>query len=178
MRRSLVLIAVLTVSLAACSSSSKSGDATTTSRPTAAATTTTTAPALSTTSAPSTTIPTVVTESAFVDSVDGRAHTITIDPMEFLTGPAATAAFHQANPGAAEGPPNDYFIVNPNKDHVVMPLASTTRVQLVLVNGTPENPPVDSTLAALSTYSGLGHSPFWITIDHGQVTEVMEQFVP
>jgi hypothetical protein len=56
--------------------------------------------------------------------------------------------------------------------------ALTARVQLVRVNATVENPPPDATLTQLSTYSGLGHAPFWITIERGQVTEIIEQFVP
>src|SRR5262249_52007858 len=103
--RRLILLAFLPVLAVACSSSSKP----------AASSPTTTAP---TTTAPATTTP--VTQSpgparlsAFVLSVDPTHHTITIDPMQFLTGPAATAAYHKANPHAPPGgPDNDYYIVN------------------------------------------------------------------
>jgi hypothetical protein len=80
--------------------------------------------------------------SAFIDSVDLAAHTITIDPMSFLTGAAAISAFKQANPSAKEGPPNDYYIVNPTKDHDVLPLSPTAVVRLVDVDGGPHTNPV------------------------------------
>ena len=184
MRRALVLVALVSVSLAACSSSAKSGKPASSTTTSAVVTTTTvpltTSSAAATTipPAPSTTLATAVKESAFVDSVDVAAHTITIDPMEFLTGQAATTEYHKANPGATGGPPNDYFIVNPTKDHVVLPLEPTAPVQLVLVNGVAQNPPVNATQAELATYSGLARAPFWITIERGQVAAVIEQFVP
>lgn len=98
--------------------------------------------------------------------------------MQFLTGPAAVTAFKKANPTAVEGPPNDYFIVNPTKDHVVLPLTSTAKVELVVINGVPHTTPVAVPQAQLATYAQLETAPFWITVANGNVTLVMEQFVP
>jgi hypothetical protein len=190
MRRALSFIAIISVGLAACGSSAKSNSQPTTTT-TAVTTTTvssagTTVPLTSNSSAattvppaPSTTIATVIKESAYIDSVDLAAHTITLDPMEFLTGPAATVEYHKANPSAPPGgPDNDYFIVNPTKDHVVMPLDPKAIVQLVIINGVPHTTPVAVPQAKLATYTQLTVAPFWITIERGTVTVVMEQFVP
>lgn len=186
MRRAVLFITIVSVSLAACSSSSKPATPATTtttasiSSTTAPVASSTTAPAPNTTIPPATTtsIPTVLKESAYIDSVDLTAHTITIDPMEFLTGQAATTEFHKANPNATGGPDNDYYIVNPTKDHVVLPLEATALVRLVQVNGVPHTDPLPQTQAQLASYSALTHAPFWITIERGSVTEVIEQFVP
>ena len=182
MRRALVLITLLGLSLAACSSSSKpAATTTTTGAPSTTAAPTTTAPT-ATTAAPVTSAPSsIVTDgrqSAYIDSVDLTAHTITIDPMQYLTGPAAVAAFKKANPSAVEGPPNDYYIVNPTKDHLVVPLPTSAKVELVIINGVPHTTPVAVPQAKLATYAQLTRAPFWITVANGKVTLVMEQFVP
>jgi hypothetical protein len=175
MRRALVLTALITVSLAACSSSAKSGSPTTT-----AGATTTTAAAASTAPTTGAYVSTVPDgrHSTYIDSVDLVNHMITIDPMQYLTGPAAVTAFKHDHPTAVEGPPNDYYIVNPTKDHVVLPLAATAKVELVIVNNVPHTTPVAVPQAKLATYSQLTRAPFWITTKSGTVTSVIEQFVP
>jgi len=175
MRRSIALIALwcgaLSCLLAACSSSAKPASAPST---TAATTSTTTAPNSTTT-----TIATTTKQSVFVLSVDPTAHTITVDPMEFLTGAAATSAYHAANPKAPPGgPDNDYFIVNKTKDHVVMPLDADVNVRVVQAGGSVHNPPVSVPLTTLVTYPALAQHPFWITTERGTVTKIDEQFVP
>jgi len=147
----------------ACSSSSK---------PAATSPTTTAAPT-------STTIATTKKQSVFVLSVNPAQHTVTVDPMEFLTGSAATAAYHKANPHARPGgPDNDYYIVNPTKDHVVMTLDPNVTVRVVQANGTTNNPPVAVPLTKLISYPSLSLHPFWLTVERGKVTAIDEQFVP
>jgi hypothetical protein len=115
----------------------------------------------------------------FVLKVNPAQHTVTVDPMEFLTGQAATTAYHKANPQAPPGgPDNDYYIVNAKKDHVVMPLDPTVTVRVVQANGTTNNPPVAVPLSRLVTYPTLSLHPFWITVERGKVTAIDEQFVP
>jgi hypothetical protein len=166
-RRALVLLPLMCLA-AACSSSAKS-----------AATGTTFARPTTTASAPSTTIATTIKESAYVVAVDPTAHTVTLDPMEFLTGSPANAAFRHDNPGAGiDTPPNDYYIVNPTKDRVVMPLTPDAVVLLhrtdtgVLPDGKQITP------AALGHLADLQFRPFWITIERGAVSEAEEQYVP
>jgi hypothetical protein len=177
-RAAIVLIVAAGVLGAACSSSAKSSGSTTT---TAGATTTavTTTTASTSAASTSTTIATATKQSVFVLAVDPAKHTVTVDPMEFLTGSAATAAYHKANPQAPPGgPPNDYYIVNPTKDREVMTLDPDVHVRVVQAGGTVHNPPVSVPLASLANYPTLALHPFWITIERGLVTQIDEQFVP
>ena len=160
--RSLVIGPLLCVVLAACSSSSKSAAPTTTSGG-ALTSTTSAAPAR---------------ESVFVLAVDPTHHTITVDPMQFLTGPAAAAAYHAANPKTTGPPDNDYYIVNPKKDAVIMSLAADAGARVVQAGGTVHTTPVPVPLSTLQHYPALSQHPFWITFEHGAVGEVDEQFVP
>jgi hypothetical protein len=175
-RRALVVLPLMCIAVAACSSSAKSPTSTT------AASTTTAAPTTSTgrgSTGPSTTIATTIKESAYVVAVDPAAHTVTLDPMEFLTGSPANAAYRHDNPGAGiDTPPNDYYIVNPTKDRVVMPLTPDAVVLLhrtttgILPDGKQITPD------ALGQLADLKFRPFWITIERGEVSEVEEQYVP
>jgi ABC-type Fe3+-hydroxamate transport system substrate-binding protein len=169
MYRITLLIPALCVVFAACSSSSKASTSTTTTAPPA---TTSTSPS------PSTTIATTRKESVFVLAVDPTAHTIHVDPMEFLTGKAAIAAFRKTNPNATGGPDNDYYIENPTKDDIEMPLEADAVVKVVQAGGSVHTVPVAVPQRILASYPALPEHPFWITIQRGVVTEVDEQFVP
>jgi hypothetical protein len=165
--RRLALIAFLPLVAVACSSSSK---------PAASSSTTTTTVAKPTTPTQS---PGPARLSAFVLSVDPAHHHITIDPMQFLTGPAATAAYHKANPHAPPGgPDNDYYIVNPHKDAIITALSPGAGARVVQAGGTVHTTPVPVPIASLSSYPNLSQHPFWLTLKNGAVTEVDEQFVP
>jgi len=117
--------------------------------------------------------------SVFIDSVDLTAHTITVDPMAFLTGQAAKDAYKADHPGAKEdAPPNDYYIKNTTKDHNVLPLAANAVVKLVHVGGTDHTSPVKVPQSSLVGYQSLSNRPFQISGLDGKVTAVTETFVP
>ena len=176
MRAAAVLVVVTCLFGAACSSSSKSSAPPTTTTPTTGANSVATTTTIATTT---TTIASTTKQSVFVLSVSPAQHTVTVDPMEFLTGSAATAAYHKANPNAPPGgPDNDYYIVNPTKDKVVMTLDPNVTVNVVQANGTTNNPPVGVPLTTLASYPSLSLHPFWITVERGKVTAIDEQFVP
>jgi len=161
MRRGLVLVTLMGLTLVACSTSSKS------STPTpSTARTLITKPA-----AP-------VTFTAYITSVNLPARTITVDPIAFLTGAKAKAAFKHDHPTAQEGPTNDYYIQNPTKDHVALTLAPDAVVRVVTVNGVPHTTPVVVPQSKLVGYQGLGIRPFVITSTNGIVSNVTERFVP
>jgi len=124
-------------------------------------------------------------KSVFIRSVDLKAHTITVEPMRFLTGAEAVRAYRRDNPGNPTGfPPNDYHIVRTGKGLAVLPLAKGAIVKLVNVGGTPHPQPVAVAQAKLAGYPGITNdahgsvAPFWITTEGGTVTAVEEQFVP
>jgi hypothetical protein len=169
MYRITLLIPARGVVFAACSSSSKSSTGTTSAAPPGTA---------STGPSPSTTIATTRKESVFVLAVDPTAHAIHVDPTGFLTGNAAAAAFRKTNPNATGGPDNDYYIENPTKDDVEMPLEADAVVKVVQAGATVHRDPVDVPERRLASYPALPEHQFWITVQRGVVTEVDEQFVP
>jgi hypothetical protein len=120
-----------------------------------------------------------IQESAYVVSVDTAARTLTIDPMEFLRGEPANAAYRKANPTAGEDtPPNDYFIVNPTKDRVVLPLDPAFDVELVHNGDVMHTPAVSVPLAVLARQPDLEFRPFWVTVERGVTTSAVEQYIP
>ena len=173
MRRVLVLVSLVGLVVAGCSSSSKSVGTNTTIA-TLATPPTSPAGVLTPNNLPGT-----FHLSVYIVSVDLTGHTITVDPMAFLTGAAATAAFKQDHPGAGEdAPPNDYYIKNTTKDHDQLPLAANTVVKLVHVGGTDHTQPLKVALASLPGYPSLTSRPFQISGENGTVTGVTETFVP
>ena len=129
-----------------------------------------------------TTVPGTVTTffyTAFIDSVDLHAHTITIDPMSFLTGAAAKTAFKHDHPTAKEGPPNDYYIVNPTREYLRFPLSPAAVVRLVVGQRRSAHEPGEG--RARPIWSGTGRSSLGrseISGVNGTVTNVVEIFVP
>jgi hypothetical protein len=124
-------------------------------------------------------------KSVFIRAVDLKARTITVEPMQFLTGAAAVKAYRRDHPGNANGsPPNDHYIVKNSQERKVLPLAKGAIVKLVNVGGTPHTEPVAVPEAKLAGYAGITKdengfaAPFWITIRDGKVAEIDEQFVP
>lgn len=173
MRRAFAISVLPILLVTACSSSAKTDQAapTTTSTPATAQSTLATAPATSPASP--------VTISAFVRAVDLKKHTITVDPMAFLTGEAAVTAFQHANPGETEGPPNDYYIQNPQKDRVELKFPPQAIVQLVHVpESSGKTHPVPVPQARLVGYEPLSFAPFVITARAGTVQSVVETYVP
>ena len=175
-----VWITSLCVLTAACSSSGKSAGTTTTTTGSSRSTTSTSATATTTTlSTPATTPAATSKESVYVVAVDPAAHTITVDPMEFLTGSPANAAYRHDNPGAAmDTPPNDYYIVNPTKDRVVLPLAPDVLIRILRTATTVLTNPASISPTALAHQPELKFRPFWITIERGSVSDVEEQYIP
>ena len=98
--------------------------------------------------------------------------------MSFLTGQAAVTAFKHDHPGAQEGPPNDYYIVNTTKDYLQLPLSANTKLLLVEVNGVPHTTPLAAPLSTLPHYPNLTNRPFVVSGINGTVTAITERFVP
>ena len=170
-----MVVTVMCLSVVACGSSSKANGTLSTLSTVAPP------PSTSTIANEATTVPGTLTTffyTAFIDSVDLHAHTITIDPMAFLTGAAAKTAFKHDHPTAKEGPPNDYYIVNPTRQYLRFPFSPTAVVRLVSVNGVPHTNPVKVAETSLAGYGSLKSRPFRITGENGAVTSVVEIFVP
>lgn len=187
MRPIATALLVASVAVAGCARSQPDQSATPTSAPPVA----TAAP---TTSAPTTNTPVAggdTTSREPVVLVDGRhpanikavnpdRRTVTVDVIQLYFGEQAAseaAKDHQESP-----PPNDVYIRNANPRLRTLPVrrdaiitcntltagytgSATKDVQL----------PLDR-LAIVLPRGGAG--PFWVTVRHGQVTRIAEQYVP
>jgi len=150
----------------------------------ATATTTTAAPSASTTTGgASTNDPAVLADGrhpVFLKTVDPNRRRITFDLIQFYTGQAAVKAAaedHQESP-----PPNDYYIRNVNPKLRTLPVRAgapiTVNVLAAESTGSTTKD-VSVTLAKLATWFPRTDTPtFWITVRHGQVTKIAEQFLP
>jgi hypothetical protein len=145
-------------------------------------TATTTAPA-STAGVPSTSEPVVLADGrhpVYLKSVDPDQPSITFDLIQFFTGDAATKAAaedHEESP-----PPNDYYIRNVNPRLRTLPVRDDApiTVNVLAAQSTGSSTKnVSVTLAKLATYfPNSGTSPFWITVEQGQVTRIAQQYLP
>ncbi len=106
------------------------------------------------------------------------------DPAEFLTGPEATEAALEAG-AIEEGDvvPNDYFIVNDDKRTAAIPVAS--QVEIVpdaILSQPPESPDLAWLVCTFSENDPADESrrrsPYWITVENGEITKIEEQYVP
>ncbi len=131
--------------------------------------------------------PVVETQPAVVVAVasgsDAGATWLSVDYVQFLTGPEASAA--AAAHGDEVPPPNDYYIVNDNPLLREFPIEPGITVRPVMhTDGTvtPEgyDMPLDDWLAALAGPSGdlMRSSVYWLTITDGVITALEQQYVP
>ena len=175
-----LLIASLAV--AACSRSQPDQPSSPAGQPAA----TTTAPAgkaSAPTSEPTNTQPVVLSDGrhpVLIKTVDPDGSAITGDVIQFYWGEDATreaAKDHQESP-----PPNDYYIRNLNpklRTLTVTPDAViTTNTLTAGYTGSATKTiavPLDRLRIVLL---GRNSPPFWITVQHGQVTKIAEQYLP
>lgn len=123
----------------------------------------------------------------YVRAVDVDARTIEFDLAYFLSGKEANAAYRAA--GGTGPVPNDYFVVNDNPRLRTLALAPDAHLRLLDWNHCCETF-FDGDLALFAraigdqedvTDGGLiyrGQSQWWITVEHGVVTEIEEQYSP
>jgi len=109
---------------------------------------------------------------AYVTAAGSR--TLTMDLVEFLTGDRAIQEWQKHYPNSPdETPPNDYFILNDNPKLRTIPLASHVSVKVVNGGSTPT---LEVGVAGLGAY--LSDTLFWITVHHGRVVQLRQQFLP
>jgi hypothetical protein len=112
----------------------------------------------------------------YLKTVEPHRRTITFDLVQWYVGDDATreaAKDHQESP-----PPNDYYIRNVSPRLRTLPVLADATITVNQLTGSNQGVPV--TLAKLSTWFPRS-SPgpmFWITVRHGQVVAVSEQWVP
>jgi hypothetical protein len=174
-----LLIASLAV--AACSRSQPDQPSSPAGQP--AATTAPAGTASAPTSGPTSTQPVLLSDGrhpVLITTVDPDRPTITVDLIQFYQGEAATreaAKDHQESP-----PPNDYYIRNTNPRLRTLPVtrdaAITTNTLTAGYTGSATKTiavPLDRLRIVLL---GRNSPPFWITVQHGKVTRIAEQYLP
>jgi hypothetical protein len=110
-------------------------------------------------------------------SSDPDAGTVTVDFIEFLTGDAANEAYSEET-GSDEPVPNDYWIRDSSEAEVTLDLADDYVVTLVMSDDSGQLTTDDATLDDLPGDLGGPDSPYWVTIDDGEVTRIDQQYVP
>ena len=95
--------------------------------------------------------------------------------MIFLTGDEAKKEWVKRHPEYPDGPDNDYMIINDNPKLRTLPIADPVVVKII-DQAAPLPEPVTGSLGDLTP--PLSPNPFWITVAHGKITMIEEQFLP
>lgn len=115
----------------------------------------------------------------------GSKPTVSADFAEWLTGSTANAA--ATAHGDESPPPNDYYIVNDDKQLRTLPVKAGLMVKLTARDdGTSEPEGYTVPFAAWASYyaspvddnRGIIDGPYWFTITDGVVTAIEEQYTP
>ena len=107
-------------------------------------------------------------------AVNPARGTITFDLIQWYFG--ADAAREAAKDHQESPPPNDYYIRNVNPTLRTLPATADTAVTVNNLLGSHQSVPVS--LAKLATLTHDRSPVFWITVSHGQVLRISEQWVP
>jgi hypothetical protein len=116
-----------------------------------------------------------------ITTVDPDRRTVTFDLIQFYWGDDAireAAKDHQESP-----PPNDYYIRNVNPGLRTLPVRSdapiTTNTLTAGYTGSATKD-IGVPLWRLAVLRQATHHspPFWITVHHGQVVKIAEQYIP
>jgi hypothetical protein len=105
------------------------------------------------------------------------------DVVQWLTGEPAVEAYmaaHPEDPDAADGPPNDYFVLNEHEAMTSAPFAPDADVWLVRLARTGSADVEPGAVDELSEYltTGSGGGPYWLTFAAGTIVGVCEQYRP
>jgi len=112
--------------------------------------------------------------------VNAHRRLVTVDVVQLFLGKAAATAAAQDH-AAEVPPPNDVWIRNTSHKlrtlHVTSRAPITVNVMGAVITGSAvKNLPV--TLARLGGFPHLDFGIFWLTVRHGVVTRIAEQYLP
>ncbi|MNW41439.1 hypothetical protein D3C74_185760 [compost metagenome] len=116
---------------------------------------------------------------------------ITVDPILWYEGKEAEQAFAQYEPDAGiDGPPDGYYIVNDDEKLQKYPLANDAEVLMQIYDHTGNVEDIDISwnehislqkFAQLFEHTELldvRDFPYHLTIENGQVTRIVQQYIP
>jgi hypothetical protein len=115
----------------------------------------------------------------YILQVRPGTRTVTLDLVQFFTGPAASKAAEEDH-AAEVPPPNDYWIRNANMLLRTLPVGSGARVTVNTLSAEETgsaDQDVKVTLTKLASYD-LSNHLFWVTVKGDKVTRLTEQFLP
>jgi hypothetical protein len=124
----------------------------------------------------------------WVEEVDASGGTLVLDLAYFLTGEAANET--AAERGDEVPVPNDYYIVNDNPRLRTLTLADDVELSLLDWNDCCDErfdgdlDPFAQAIAEGEQVEAGGHvyngtfSPYWLTVENGEVVRIEEQYLP
>jgi hypothetical protein len=125
--------------------------------------------------------------AVYLVDVDVADSEVTFDLIQFLTGDEATEAYREDTDDPEGIPENDYYIRNDLPRVRVLPVdpsATVTVVRLGEASGAGSVPWSFETLPDhLADEPGppdgrLAWNPYWLTLEHGEVVAIDEQYLP
>jgi hypothetical protein len=195
--RIVIALAALALLAAACNSGQTTGESSATGFPPSISSPTETTSPTESTSPTETSTPTEMPSPTpapeledgrhfgFIQSVDTAAMTMVFDLAYFLMGDETNQA--AADHGDETPVPNDYYIVNDNPRLRTLPLAPDVRI--LVIDWTQCCEPVPGELGPFAEsftrhwhkwndlYQG-GDVPYWLTVEHGAVVAIEQQYLP
>ena len=113
-------------------------------------------------------------------AVDSHRRLVTVDVVQFFLGKAAATAAAQDH-AAEVPPPNDVWIRNTSHKlralHVTSTAPITVNVMGAAITGSAVKD-LHVTLKQLGGFAHLDAGVFWLTVRHGVVTRIAEQYLP
>jgi len=118
--------------------------------------------------------------AARITAVDSRGRLVTFDVVQLFLGEAAATAAAQDHAERIP-PPNDVWIRN--QSHLLRTLFVTYTAPITVndLGGAITHSSVKNlqvTLARLGQFPDLNGGIFWLTVRHGVVTQIAEQYLP
>jgi hypothetical protein len=118
--------------------------------------------------------------ASYIKSVDVGARTVTFDLIVLLEGDAATKEWVKTHPDEPDGPPEGYLITNDNTRLRTVPLSPQVIVKVIDLNAADPSARKPIKLANLPKHLAAERNaglPYWLTVEHGQVTLMEEQYL-
>jgi hypothetical protein len=114
-------------------------------------------------------------------AVSDAKKTVRFDAIQFLTGEAANKA--AAEDGEDSPPPNDYYIRNTNPKVRTLSIAPSVTVTVNVLAAADTGSSTEDTRITLAKLAGyprdrVDDAVFWLTVSHGKVTRIEEQYLP
>jgi hypothetical protein len=118
--------------------------------------------------------------AARITAVNSGRRLVTVDVVQLFLGKAAATAAAQDHASEVP-PPNDIWIRNQSHLLRTLPVASAAPITVntmgaYITHSSVKNLPV--TLTRLGQFPHLDSGVFWLTVRHGVVTRIAEQYRP